>query len=156
MTTEFGKEVRKARAVANVTLGDMAFDINEQVTDCSAYEVGRKLPSAEYVNKCVRYFRGLGVDAMKIGPSYLATREEHYKYNSTDIDEKWVIWDKHTREARVRILDEAPPVNEISFRMGVDVEVTCPACTGNLHGIVHYNGHVHAQCETKDCLSWIE
>ena len=37
---------------------------------------------------------------------------------------------------------------------GVEV---CPACQGKLH-LTHaaYNGHVWGQCETADCLSWME
>ena len=35
--------------------------------------------------------------------------------------------------------------------------VECPCCGGRLH-VSHagYNGHVHGQCETEDCLSWME
>lgn len=35
--------------------------------------------------------------------------------------------------------------------------VECPACQGKLH-VSHaaYNGHVHGQCETDNCLSWME
>lgn len=35
--------------------------------------------------------------------------------------------------------------------------IECPICKGKLH-IRHaaYNGHVHGQCETKDCMSWME
>ena len=33
----------------------------------------------------------------------------------------------------------------------------CPICKGKLH-VSHAacNGHVHAQCETKDCVAWME
>jgi hypothetical protein len=35
--------------------------------------------------------------------------------------------------------------------------VECPWCKGRLHlSISAYNNHVHGQCETKDCLSWME
>lgn len=35
--------------------------------------------------------------------------------------------------------------------------IECPVCKGKLH-VSHaaYNGHVHAKCETKDCVSWME
>lgn len=35
--------------------------------------------------------------------------------------------------------------------------VECPVCHGKLH-LSHaaYNGHVHGQCETEACLSWME
>jgi len=33
----------------------------------------------------------------------------------------------------------------------------CPVCGNNLHfSVSSYNGHVHGQCETKDCLNWME
>lgn len=36
-------------------------------------------------------------------------------------------------------------------------EIECPACKGRLHlTIAATNGHVHARCETPDCVSWME
>jgi len=35
--------------------------------------------------------------------------------------------------------------------------VECPACNGRLHlSIAAYNGHVHGNCETEGCVSWME
>lgn len=35
--------------------------------------------------------------------------------------------------------------------------VECPICKGNLHlSQSSYNGHVHAHCETPDCISFME
>lgn len=35
--------------------------------------------------------------------------------------------------------------------------VECPQCKGKLHlSQSSYNGHVHAHCETKGCVSWME
>ena len=35
--------------------------------------------------------------------------------------------------------------------------VECPSCKGRLHlSIAAYNGHVHGQCETENCVSWME
>jgi hypothetical protein len=35
--------------------------------------------------------------------------------------------------------------------------VECPACKGRLHlSITACNGHVHGQCETPDCVAWME
>ena len=35
--------------------------------------------------------------------------------------------------------------------------IECPICKGKLH-VSHasLNNHVHAQCETKDCIAWME
>lgn len=35
--------------------------------------------------------------------------------------------------------------------------VECPACKGKLHlSISAYNSHVHGECETEGCVSWME
>jgi hypothetical protein len=35
--------------------------------------------------------------------------------------------------------------------------IECPACAGRLHLVQSaYNGHVHGQCETADCVRWME
>ena len=35
--------------------------------------------------------------------------------------------------------------------------IDCPACNGRLHlNQSSYNGHVHGQCETEGCVSWME
>lgn len=35
--------------------------------------------------------------------------------------------------------------------------IECPECKGRLHlSQSSYNGHVRGQCETKDCVAWIE
>lgn len=35
--------------------------------------------------------------------------------------------------------------------------VECPVCKGRLHLYQSsYNGHVHGQCETQGCVSWME
>lgn len=36
--------------------------------------------------------------------------------------------------------------------------VNCPACSkGRLYySVASYNGHVHASCETQECLQWME
>lgn len=37
-------------------------------------------------------------------------------------------------------------------------ELPCPTgCGGTLHySVAGYNGHMHAKCDTKDCVSWME
>jgi hypothetical protein len=35
--------------------------------------------------------------------------------------------------------------------------IACPICAGKLHlSQSAYNGHVHGQCETANCVSWME
>lgn len=40
---------------------------------------------------------------------------------------------------------------------GGQSSLTCPLCSGVLHySVAGYNGHMHASCETKGCVSWME
>lgn len=42
-------------------------------------------------------------------------------------------------------------------RVGKAEVIECPACKGRLHlSQAAYNGHVHGQCETEGCVSWME
>ncbi len=35
--------------------------------------------------------------------------------------------------------------------------IDCPICAGKLHfRHAKYNGHIHARCETENCVSWME
>lgn len=35
--------------------------------------------------------------------------------------------------------------------------ITCPVCNGHLdYSQAGYNGHIHAKCKTKGCVSWVE
>lgn len=35
--------------------------------------------------------------------------------------------------------------------------IECPVCAGQLHLVQSsYNGHVHGNCETEDCVRWME
>jgi len=41
--------------------------------------------------------------------------------------------------------------------VGKQEVIECPECKGRLHlSQSSYSGHVRLQCETKDCLSWME
>ena len=50
--------------------------------------------------------------------------------------------------------DDDGPTNYLSG-MG---EIPCPVCnTGKLRYLrASYNGHVHAECSIKSCVSWVE
>lgn len=40
---------------------------------------------------------------------------------------------------------------------GKSAIIECPACKGRLHySRAGYSGHIHAQCETKDCVSFMQ
>ena len=41
-------------------------------------------------------------------------------------------------------------------KTGIEGTIECPKCNGKLHySISSHNGHLHGNCETKDCLSWV-
>ncbi len=42
---------------------------------------------------------------------------------------------------------------------GRHATVDCPICEGKdtlTYSIAYVNGHIHAQCSTKDCVRWME
>lgn len=42
-------------------------------------------------------------------------------------------------------------------RVGNREVIECPKCKGRLHlSQSSYNGHVHGNCETEGCVSWME
>jgi hypothetical protein len=58
---------------------------------------------------------------------------------------------KHMPIACNRIIEIA---RETNASAGV---IDCPKCGGSLHwSRARSNGHVHAKCETADCLGWME
>ena len=59
--------------------------------------------------------------------------------------------------ARMRVV--MPVVGEWRKKkpFGKQEIIECPACKGKLHlSQASYNGHVHGQCETEGCVSWME
>lgn len=51
---------------------------------------------------------------------------------------KWRTWTEQNRASKQEVIE-------------------CPACKGRLHlRQSGYNGHVHGQCETEGCVSWME
>lgn len=59
--TEFGKVVRKARLDAEVSLLQMANDLNVSSAFLSGMETGRKKITAEWVGKVSRFFLSHGI-----------------------------------------------------------------------------------------------
>lgn len=79
-------------------------------------------------------------------------------------------WLRRTREQGEALADDieasmnrmrivGPVVSEWRKRppKGKQEVIECPACKGRLHlSQSSYNGHVHGQCETEGCVSWME
>lgn len=58
---------------------------------------------------------------------------------------------------RIEILDPVLSAWRKKLPIGKSEVIECPVCKGRLHlSQAAYNGHVRGQCETKDCVSWIE
>lgn len=64
--TPFGKQVRKFRIDADLTLSDMAEELDMFPAYLSAVETGRKPLNDELVRRCIRYFRRHGIDASNL------------------------------------------------------------------------------------------
>lgn len=64
--TPFGKQVRKYRIDADVTLSDMAEELDLYPSYLSAVETGRKALNEDLVRRCVAYFRKQGIDATNL------------------------------------------------------------------------------------------
>jgi hypothetical protein len=63
------------------------------------------------------------------------------------------------RESHRRMCLVGPVVAEWRKKppKGKSEVIECPACNGRLHlSQAAYNGHVHGQCETAGCVSWME
>jgi len=64
--TPFGKQVRKYRIDANITLSDMADALKVKPSYLSAVETGRKPLNDELVRKAVAHFKTLKVNAHEL------------------------------------------------------------------------------------------
>jgi hypothetical protein len=51
----------------------------------------------------------------------------------------------------VGVKESGKPVNDLAGKM------PCPVCSKTLHySVSSYNGHIHARCESDDCVSFME
>lgn len=71
-------------------------------------------------------------------------------YTQAEVDKDEEEWNVH-----VEIILAA---HKAIPKTGAAGTVECPKCKGKLNWTraVGYNNHVHARCETPDCLSWME
>lgn len=87
--------------------------------------------------------------------------------NASLICKEWIPRTREMGEARADELEvflkhqEATGLLIMSWRdsLGCDKQeaVECPVCKGRLHlSQSGHNGHVHATCETENCVSWVE
>lgn len=93
--------------------------------------------------------------------------EGHFLKDPTSYCPDWIRRTVEQGEARADEAEKAglifskvlPFVNKWRSKSpkGKEEVVVCPVCQGKLHLFQSsYNGHVHARCETKDCVSFME
>lgn len=68
---------------------------------------------------------------------------------------------KEIQEAMARMVATFPWIASVKARYprgkGGSGKDACPICRGTIHySVAAYNGHMHAQCETKGCVNFIE
>jgi len=114
-------------------------------------------------------------DRMKIAresgePSMAPCIGGHHTPNVLDLCPKWERRSIERAEKHADAIDAALARMEIVMpvvakwrtwtsknRVSKQGVIECPKCQGKLH--LHqssYNGHVHGQCETPDCVSWTD
>jgi hypothetical protein len=104
-----------------------------------------------------------GVSKMKWGPCI----EGHLLKDPCSHCSKWIRGTREQGERRADLEEKffrklqvvTPLVNawRKKFPNGKVEVVECPECKGRLHlEKSSYNGHVKAQCETPECVNWIE
>lgn len=117
-----------------------------------------------------RHFTGIMQEKCGLGISYLEVRDESarpYRWPCTGeecaISCDWkelrtaeeVEAEDREFEDRMKFLAKArDAIVALKIPHG---RTDCPRCGAGLwFRVSSYNGHVHAKCDTKDCLSWME
>lgn len=122
--------------------------------------------------KC-RHFTGIQNKTCKVGISYESVRDESARpYGfpcllsggkcercSPLTDEEQDARDCKIASmfANIALAREAI-ITHANGQRGIAGVLPCPVCNaGTLHySIAKLNGHIHAKCETKDCVGWME
>lgn len=82
---------------------------------------------------------------------------EHLRRPTTKEINLHEIWAKARLEKLIEVIEGIKPWREKHKGRSHAEVIECPACKGRLRlSIAAYNGHVHARCETQDCVSWME
>lgn len=109
---------------------------------CNAGVTYESLPSHKSMREFVCFGEVAGCDKyVAAGMDAVLKREEESKVEAQNyVKARKAITDRHGKER------------------GVRGTINCPVCnTGALHySIAGYNGHIHANCSTENCMSWME
>lgn len=168
----FHRRNETATAVDVVGLGSI---VSEESQDYIG--VGGVVPNDRYINeqmRTCRHFTGIQHEVCKAGLRYDDVRDDSRKaldrfpclgggsscdkrdfYTRDEAEAKQAEWTQ--RFTNVVVARDAI-VKAEGKKRGVSGSVPCPICaTGSLHySIASLNGHIHGQCSTDGCVSWME
>jgi hypothetical protein len=107
------------------------------------YESVRQPSEHGYIFPCITA-GCTGCDKKQLStPEELDAEEQYFKQRT-----------KMALEAIVAIQQHAGDYKKGEGKRGV---IDCPTCKAKLHySRAGYNGHIHAQCETKGCVSFMQ
>ena len=121
-----------------------------------------------------KHYNGTMNETCKVGVKYDSikdTSQKPYRWICTDLDatatcpscarktlEEIAERKKYLNDRLAYLLLAISKIKPLRVKGKTTIgEIECPKCQGRLHySIAGYNGHVHGQCETKGCLSWME
>jgi hypothetical protein len=123
----------------------------------------RSMGHHDTCEKGVRYDSFKGADAMfDRRPCFTAGTHqrahcEHRRLPTEEEIEAHEKWAKGRTSVLGTVLAGIMPWREKWAGKSQTEVVKCPACAGRLHlAISARNGHVHGQCETANCVAWME
>lgn len=125
----------------------------EETEQHKAAGLGGYYPSAGIFRRmcCTDGGKRSEAEQLVMCPSWLRSTREQGEERADEIDKAmnqmrivgqflkgWRTWTKKNRVAKTEVVE-------------------CPICKGRLHlSQAAYNGHVHGNCETAECVSWME
>ena len=131
-----------------------------------------RLTLRERMERRCKHFNGLMNDACRAGVAYADVRVspedgprllpclrecdtcpkvEFYTPEELDAQEK-----EHEESMQRMFKARAAIIEAANGQRSVRGQMACPNCGKRLAFSVAYNGHVHAQCATPGCCSWME
>jgi hypothetical protein len=150
--------------------------INAHVIATGGYSMADRKSFAERAANRCKHFTGIQHDVCKAGVAYKDVRDESTRpygfpcfadesRNAVCAKRELTTRDEAEAEerefqaafARVKTCRSAIKKNHGEAR-GLHGEMPCPTeCGGTLHySISGYNGHIHGDCTTAGCASWME
>lgn len=125
--------------------------------DCCVAGVNYRVLAGEPMQGCMTRIPCLPFNDPKGGP--MADCDKHSTWTLAEA-EQMVTDSEESMQRHMRVFRAAhDDAKTKGFKRGKggQSDMVCPLCTGVLrYSVAGYNGHMHAQCETKGCVSWME